>query len=248
MELDELHVEQRNPGAIRDRHPVARAREAIRRFIVGAAGAAGGQYRGLCSEALHGAVSDIQRHDTRADAVLDGERGRRLPLLVDFDVEALALLPQRVQDDEPGDVGAITGAGKRRSAERALRDAPVVHSGEDAAHVIEPDDRLRRFVREELDGVLIAEVVGALDRVEGVGFGGVFLAITKRGVDAALRCAAVTANRMDLRQHSDVEAEFSGFHCGAHAGEAAADDKDVVLEHRCSAVFLVSGHRERESR
>ena len=46
-------------------------------------------------------------------------------------------------------------------------------------------------------------------------------------------CAApgVAADRMHFRNDRDVGAALGGFHRGAHPGEAAADDDDVVLDH-----------------
>jgi hypothetical protein len=52
------------------------------------------------------------------------------------------------------------------------------------AEVLEVEDFLRRLAGHHFDRVLVAEVVGALDRVEGVGLPGV--ARVERGVDAAL--------------------------------------------------------------
>ena len=68
----------------------------------------------------------------------------------------------------PGDVGRVGGARLAGGAERALRDAAVLGAREDGAPVLELVDVVRRLVAEDLDRVLVAEVVGALDRVEGV--------------------------------------------------------------------------------
>ena len=82
--------------------------------------------------------------------------------------------------------------------------------------------------REDLDRVLVADVVGALDRVEGVDLGRVLGRVPERGVDAALGRAGMAAGRVELRDHPDVCAGVVGLDRGAHAGAAGADDQDVV--------------------
>ena len=67
-----------------------------------------------------------------------------------------------------GDVGREGRARRAGGAERALRDASVLVAREDRAPVLELVDVARRLGAEDLDRVLVAEVVGALDRVEGV--------------------------------------------------------------------------------
>ena len=69
MELDELHVLQRQPGA--QHHGVAVAGAGVRRGAgeIGAAIAAGRQDRLVGAEAVDRAVLDAQRHDAAAGAV-----------------------------------------------------------------------------------------------------------------------------------------------------------------------------------
>ena len=68
----------------------------------------------------------------------------------------------------PGDVGRVRRPRRAGGAERPLRDPPVLGAREDGAPVLELVDVARRLVAEDLDRVLVAEVVRALDRVEGV--------------------------------------------------------------------------------
>ena len=96
--------------------------------------------------------------------------------------------------------------------------------------------------REDLDRVLVAEVVGALDRVEGVRLGRVLGRVPERRVDAALGRAGVAAGRVELRDHADVGACVVGLDGRAHAGAAGADDQDVVRR------FHVEGRYRSDSR
>src|SRR5207253_7909350 len=81
----------------------------------------------------------------------------------------------------------------------------------------------------DLDRVLVAEVVGALDRVIGVLFGAVLGGVAESRVDPALGRAGVAPDRVDLREESDVGARVVRLDGCAHAGAAGADDEDVVL-------------------
>ena len=102
-------------------------------------------------------------------------------------------IPARRAPDEhvTGDVGRIRGARRARGAERPLRDAAVLGAREDGAPVLELVDVAGRLVAEDLDRVLVAEVVGALDGVEGVDLRVVLGGVPERGVDPALGGAGV---------------------------------------------------------
>jgi hypothetical protein len=72
-----------------------------------------------------------------------------------------------VDEHVPGDVRRVRRAGLAGRAERPLRDASVLGARENGAPVLELVDVVGRLVAEDLDGVLVAQVVRALDRVEG---------------------------------------------------------------------------------
>ena len=150
-------------------------------------------------------------------------------LLVDREVALHHLLVEHVDEDVAGDVGRVGGARLAGGAERALRDPPVLGAREDRAPVLELVDVAGRLVAEDLDRVLVAEVVGALDRVERVLLGVVLGRVAERRVDPALGRARVAADRVDLRDERDVGARVVGLDRRAHAGAAGADDEDVVL-------------------
>ena len=195
MELDELHVHERDAGAVGDRGSVSRRSVAVGRLAIDAAEAPGGEDRRLRRDQLELAVAHVVRDQPAADAVLDAERGGEV-LFVDLDAEALELLPQGVQDNQAGDVGRVAGARRPGPTEGALGDAAVGHPREDAATVLEPDDLPRGVVGHRLDGVLVAQVVRALDAVEGVVLRRVVLAVPQRRVDTTLRRARVAADRV----------------------------------------------------
>ena len=203
MELHHLHVLQRHPDPERHRHPVARAGVRVRRALVEPAGAAGREDHRLRADRLEAAVQDVPADDALAAVVLDDELPGEV-LLVDAQVALHHLLVEDVDEDVAGDVGRVGGARRAGGAEGPLRDPPVLGAREDRAPVLELVDVAGRLLAEDLDRVLVAQVVGALDRVEGVLLGVVLGGVPERRVDPALGRAGVAADRMDLRDERDV--------------------------------------------
>ena len=93
-----------------------------------------------------------------------------------------------------GDVGRVRRSRRAGGAERPLGDAAVLGPREDGAPVLELVHVVGGLVAEDLDRVLVAEVIGALDRVECVRLGIVLRRVSERRVDAALGCAGVAAD------------------------------------------------------
>ena len=227
MELHHLHVLQRDADPQRQGHPVARARVRIRRPAVQPARAARGEDDGLRADRLQPAVQEVPGDHSLAAVVVHDE----LPgeeLLVDGEVTLHHLLVEDVDQDVAGDVGGVGGSRLAGGAERALRDSPVLGSREDGAPVLELVDVVGRLVAEDLDRVLVAEVVRALDRVVGVLLGVVVGRVPERGVDPAFGGSGVAADRVDLREKRDVGAEIVSLDRGTHARAPGADDEHVV--------------------
>ena len=85
-----------------------------------------------------------------------------------------------------------------------------------------------RVAAQVLDGVLIAEPVGALHGVVHVPAPVVRPHVAERRGDAALRGDRVRARREHLRHAGGLEAGFGAAERRAQAGAAGADDDDVV--------------------
>jgi hypothetical protein len=146
------------------------------------------------------------------------------------------LLVQRVQHGVAGAVGRGAGALHRLfavvggvAAERALVDGAVGVAVERHAHVLQVVDDLGGFTAHELDGVLVAQPVGALDGVVEVVVPVVLVHVAERGADAALGSHGVRTGGEHLGEHGHVEAGARELQRGAHAGAAGADDDDVEL-------------------
>ena len=227
MELHELHVLERQPEPQRHRGAVAGARVGIRRRPVDAPLPAGREHDGLAADRPEPAVQQIPADDAlAAPVVLDELPGE--VLLVDGDVALDELLVEHLDQHVAGDVGGEHRARRACCAERPLSELAVVAPREDGTPVLELVDVAGRLAREDLDRVLVADVVGSLDRVEGVRLDGVLGGVPECRVDPALGRARVAARRMELRDHSDVRACVIRLDRRAHTGAAGADNQDVV--------------------
>ena len=170
------------------------------------------------------------------DAVdLAHDQVEHVELVEEVDAVLDAVLVQRLQDHVAGAVGRVAGAAHgglavvgRVAAEAALVDLAVGRAVERQAHVLEVEDRVDGLLGEDLGGVLVDQVVAALDGVEGVPLPVVVLDVGERRGHAALRRAGVRAGRVQLRDDGGL-GPGAGLDGGAHAGTAGADDDDVVL-------------------
>ena len=135
-----------------------------------------------------------------------------------------------------GDIRRVSGARLARCTERALGDPSVRRAREHRPPVLELVDVVRSLLAEDLDRVLITEVVGALDGVEGVLLGVVLGGVPERGVDPALRRPGVAPYGVNLGDHGHVRARVEGLDRRAHPRAAGADDEHVVSGlHACDA-------------
>ncbi len=248
VELHELHVLQRQAGAQDHRIAVARAGMRGSGGEIGAAIAARRKDDERGAEAVNLAGRHVERDDAAAGAVfihdeVDGEI---------FDVElglvAQRLAVKRVQDRVARAVGG--GAGALRdafaeirghAAEGALVDLAFFGAREGHAEMFELVDGFRRLAAEIFDGVLVAEPVGALDRVVHVPAPVIDAHVAERGGDAALRRNGVAAGRKHLGDVRRAQALFDAAERGAKTRAARADDDDV----ECVIVELVFSRHER---
>jgi len=104
--------------------------------------------------------------------------------------------------------------------------------------MLEFEHDLGRHPAHEFDRVLVAEVIGSLDRVVHVPQPAVLPHVSKRGADAALRRDGVRAGGKYFGQHGDLEAGLCQLQRRTHAGTAGTDDHSVELAYRNSHYTL----------
>src|SRR4051794_25375640 len=242
--LDHLHVHQRGADAVGLGDPVAGADERVGGRLEALAGAAGGEDHRLGGEQLHRAVADVagDRATAIAGLVLHERGDEPLLVAVDGPVVLHQLLVEDMQQRLAGDVSDVVGARRGGAAERARAELALGTAVEGDALVLEPQHLARGLLAHDLDRVLVAEVVGALDRVERVRLPRVVG--VERGVDAARGRVGVRSNRVDLAHDRDRGSRARGGECGALAGESGADDEYVVYGHG-GRVYKPYGPRRR---
>ena len=237
MELVELHVLQRQALAVDDGHAVAGrgcarwtwscTRGRSRRWRTRRT------WRGRC-----GSRRWTARRPTtpavRAPVDLVEQEVQHVVLVVELHVVLDAVLVQRLQDHVPGAVRGVAGTAHGGlavvagvPAEAALVDPALGGAVERQAHLLQVDDRVDGLLAHDLGGVLVDQVVAALDRVEGVPLPVVLLDVGQCGAHAALGGAGVRAGRVELGQHRGAD-PGPGLERRAHPGAAGADDHDVV--------------------
>ena len=139
----------------------------------------------------------LVRDDAGASAVLD-QQIEAVELVEEADVAFHALLVQGLQDHVSGAVGRVTRAHDgslavvaRVPTEPTLVDLAVGRAIEGQAHALQVEYGVDRLAAHDLDGVLVAQEVAALDRVVRVPLPVVFLDVRQRRAHAALRRAGV---------------------------------------------------------
>ena len=186
------------------------------------------------------AVVHVQRDDAAAAALIVHDQVDGEILDVELGRVPQRLAVHRVQHGVAGAVGGGAGAlrgalavMRGHAAERALIDLAVfLAARERQAPVLEFVNRIRRVAAEILDGVLVAEPVGALDGVVHVPAPVVLAHVAERRRDAALRRDGVRARREHLGDAGGAQASLAAADHGAQAGAAGAD------HHHVEAVIL----------
>ena len=256
VELPELHVLERDRGARRHAEAVAGVDEGVGRGGEDPPGAAGGEHHRLGLQDVQLAGLHLERGDADHRALGVADQVERHPLDEEVGPGLDVLLVERVQHRVAGAVGRGAGALHRLfavvggvAAERALVDRAVRIAVERHAEVLELVDDVRRLAAHELDRVLVAEPVGALDRVVEVIVPVVLAHVAERGADAALRRDRVRAGREHLGQHGDVQAGARQAQRRLHAGAAGADDDDVeaARRHRGGSDCRAGSHHSLQS-
>ena len=238
--LHEFHVAQRHAVPVGERHAVAGDDAAVGVLAEDPAGAAGRQNHGAGGDG--GELAGRGRNHGRAlHAALVDEQ-------VDAEIFVEPLdrgifrrgLEQRVKDMEAAAVGCEPGPLDFHAAEGADIDVAVGLAVPGTAPMLELDHLRRAAADEELDHVLLAQPVAAVN--------GVVEVVVERVVRpdharrAALRRNRMAAHRQDFRNERDGEGRvrLGGCDGGPQARPARPDNQDIGIEmvHRASPLWM----------
>ena len=238
MELDEFHVFQRQAVAEGDGHAVTGQRVRVRGGLEDLAATARGEDDRLRLEHVDFAGGQIVGHDAGRPGLavdLGHDQVEHVVLVEELDVVLDAVLVQRLENHVARAVRRVarTANGRlavvaRVSAEATLVDPALGGAVERQAHLFEVQHGVNGFLGHDLGGVLVHQVVAALDGVEGVPLPVVFLDIGQRRTHSALGRTGVRTGRVDLGQYGGAGA-LAGFDGCAHTGTAGTDDDHIVL-------------------
>ncbi|MNV10168.1 hypothetical protein D3C71_1006820 [compost metagenome] len=236
VELPELHVLQRNAGTCRHAQAVTGVDEGVGRCRKDAASTAGGQQHGLGFQDVQVAGFHFQGGHAHHVAVGVADQVQRHPFDEEVGLGLHVLLVQRVQHGVAGAVSCSAGALHglfamvgRVAAKWALVDRAIGIAVKRHAEVFKLVHNLGCFTAHELDGVLVAQPVGALDGVVEVVVPVVFGHVAQRCAHAALCSHGVRTGGENLGQRGHIQACAGEFKRGTHAGAACADDDDIEL-------------------
>ena len=181
------------------------------------------------------ACAKLNGDDARANAI-DNDHVHDLKFVKETDFVFDALLVERLQDHVPGAVGGMAGAAHqflaefaRVPAESALADALRRGAVKWQAHVLELNDGVHGVFGEDFRGVLVSQIIAALDGVVGVVDWLVFIQVAQCRADAALRRAGVAARGVELADDRDIRAALAGIERRHQARAARAYDDRVML-------------------
>ena len=135
-------------------------------------------------------------------------------------------MQQRLAREVGNEEGAVPALAAECAGPQVARFVAVEYD----SHVLHVDHFPARLPTHDLDGVLVAQVVAALDRVVGV-VAPVIAPIGQRGVDAALGRVGVASHRVYLADDGHVGAVAVGGQRRTHPRQPCAYDQHIVVEH-----------------
>ena len=241
VELEELHVLERQAAPVGDRHAVAGEGVRVAGDLEHLAEAAGREEDRLGPEGVDLPARELERDHAGHRPARPGRHRQveHLVLVVEGDVVLDALLEEGLQDGVPGPVGRVAGASHGAlavvagvAAEAALVDQPLRGAVEGQPQVLQVDDGRDGVAAHHLGRVLVDQVVAALHRVEPVPLPVVLLGVAERRADAALGRAGVRARGIQLADDADaglrpeVALQLEG---GVQAGSPGPDHHRVEV-------------------
>ena len=212
MELEELHVLERQAVAPDDRGAVTGQGVRVGGDFVHLAEAAAGEDDRFGLEQVQLARCQFVRNNA-GDPTFVHHHVEYVELVVELDLVLYALLEERLQDHVAGAVGGVARAAYRSlavargvTAESALVDATLGRAVERKAELLQVVDGVDGFLAHDFGGVLVDEVVATLDGVERVPLPVVLLDVGEGRAHAALRRAGVGAGGVELGQYGGAAA------------------------------------------
>ncbi len=246
MELEELHVLQRQAGLERQRHAVSGDGVSIRGEPEHPPRAAGGDDERLTLKGQQLAGGHVNRRQTGEPAVRGLDRGdERLVVPAEIVVLQQGVI-QSLHLEEAGLVRRVDRPVEGVPAERPLGDPAIGTPGPRDAPLVQQLDLGRHHLHETKDRVLVGQEVGALDRIPRVQLQGVPLLRPKHGGGAAFGGHGVGTHQLHFGDQADVQPSLSDdgrLQRGPKPGQARTQDQQIMTNgssHRAPSLLRFS--------
>src|SRR5690554_4991548 len=237
VELPHFHVLNRVAGTQRHADTVTGVDQGVGGGRVNTSGTAGSQDRSLGLDVRHFTRLDVDGHNTNhfIFAVLD--QIYRVPLVQEGSTTLQVGLVQSVQQSVTGTVSSGTGTGclggvvrtLGLTTERTLVNTALLSTGERKTHVLQLEYGLGAYGTHVFDGVLVTDIVGALDGVVHVPAPVVVgISTCDRTGDTALGRYGVRTGRKYFGDTRSLDTGLCQLQGGTHTGSAATDNNRVV--------------------
>ncbi len=232
MELDHLHVAQRQAEPQRHRQPVHGLVAGRRVIAIHGRAAAGRQQHGLRGDEAKFAAADVDHQHAGNGAVLRRDQRDGAVLFEPADRPRPDLLHQPVDDLDAGQIAFVHGAiesltGEGFAVQRAVR----IAIEETADLVLQLAHALDRGRDQRPGELLVRQPFAAFDRVHEMALDRV--AGIERDVVAALhhaRAAAFAEQALAGNRDVEIGVGFQGVQRGEQSGAAGAKDQNVGLD------------------
>ncbi len=204
VELEELHILQRNPSAPRNGQAVAGEGVGVAGDFPDSPPTAGGEVHRFCMEDVQFASVDFVGDNATDDVVFDYEIDD-LKLVVEVDSFLDGLLVEGLQNHvasavcrEASPVDRFAGHVVGVPAKAPLVDFAVGRPVKRQTHVLQPDDCVDSRLGQHIDSILVCQVIATFDGIKGVPLPVIFFEITQGGCDTTLSGAGVGAGGVEL--------------------------------------------------
>ena len=239
VELPHFHILHRNAGTDRHTHAVAGIDMSIGGGLVNTACAAGRQHGGAGFKVNHFTRFDTQSGTTDHRAIGVFHQIQRVPLGENSGMVFQVLLIKGVQQGVTGTVSRRSGTCRllaaevfRLAAERTLINRAIFETGERQPHMVQLQNRFRAGFTHIFDGVLIANVVRPLNGVVHMPFPVIFMGITERDGDTALRGNGMGTGRENFGEQRTGLAALGNLQRRAHTCATGTDHNCIKFSDR----------------
>ncbi len=235
MELDKFHVLQGGPRIEGDGKAIPGRSKGIGCGLIDFSSPTRGQQHGFTMKGMQFSRGQLIGYKSATLTVFDDQR-HHLEFVMEYHppLETFLLLPESIQDDPPGPVGGVAGPFDRRlskvtgmPAKCPLGDLPLLGPVEGDTQVLQLINSSRGIFSQNFDGILITQIVAALDRVKHVPFPIILLLVTQGSTNPPLCSPGMGTGSEYLAQDSHIGL-FTKFNGRSQSGQSGSNNNHVV--------------------